>query len=97
MNAPHYVDFVEDTVEEDLEPITAAFFVVFGMDCPRCAARIRNSLLSVEGVIEAYVDYAGSTVQVIFNPQLTNVPALVTTVNQTPAENRHGYWAVFLG
>jgi len=83
-------------VAEDLEPITAAFFGVFGMDCPRCAARIRHGLLSVKGVIEAYVDYVGSTVQVIFNPQLTSVPALVATVDQTPAESRHGYWAVFL-
>ena len=97
MNANRYVDSLEDTVEEELEPITAAFFVVFGMDCPRCAARVRHGLLSVKGVDEAYVDYVGSTVHVIYNPELTDVPTLIAAVDQTPPENRHEYWAVFLG
>lgn len=97
MNANRYVDSLEHTVEEELEPITAAFFVVFGMDCPRCAARVRNSLLSVKGVVEAYVDYIGAMAQVVFNPDLTSVPALVATVDRTPAESRHEYWAVYLG
>ncbi len=97
MSASGCVDSVPKTVAEELEHITAAFFVVFGMDCPRCEARVRNSLLSVKGVVEAYVDYIGAMAQVVFNPDLTNVPTLVATVDRTPAESRHGYWAVYLG
>ena len=66
------------------------------MGCPNCAARVRNSLIALTGVVEAYVDHTAGMAQVNFNPNLTNLPALVEAVAQAGGDGRHEYRAQLL-
>jgi len=69
---------------------------VYGMGCPNCAARVRNSLLSLYGVIEAYVDHVFGMAQVVFNPELATVEALLLAVARAGNDGRHEYGAQLL-
>lgn len=69
---------------------------VQGMGCPNCAARVRNSLLTLNGVTEAAVDHRTGTADVEFNPQLIVIPALCEAVARAGNDGRHRYRAFYL-
>ena len=50
---------------------------VAGMTCKFCPITIRKALKKVAGVISAKADYDSKTATVTFNPDKTNVEALV--------------------
>jgi copper chaperone CopZ len=50
------------------------------MSCPDCANRIRNSFLSLYGVIDAYVDHSAGIAQVSFNPAIETIDDLISAV-----------------
>jgi integral membrane protein (TIGR01906 family) len=66
---------------------------VWGMGCPNCAARVRNSLVSVHGVVDAAVDHEAGTAEVLYNPHLVGVSALIAAVSQAGNDGRHRYYA----
>ena len=69
---------------------------VQGMGCPNCAARVRNSLISLNGVIEAYVDHVIGLADVEFNPTRVTIPALIAAVARAGGDGRHEYRARLL-
>ena len=89
-----HVDLIQKTATaEEQETATTAVLAVWGMGCPNCAARVRNSLIALTGVVEAYVDHTAGMAQVNFNPNLTSLPALVEAVAQAGGDGRHEYQA----
>ncbi|HLB48808.1 MAG TPA: heavy-metal-associated domain-containing protein [Anaerolineales bacterium] len=91
-----HVDPIQKTpTAEERRSIYTTLLAIRGMGCPNCAARVRNSLLSLSGVIDADVNHTTGTAQVDFNPNLTTVPALVNAVAQAGGDGRHEYsvWA----
>lgn len=89
------VEPIEKTASaEELETTTVAHLAIFGMGCPTCAARVRNSLLTVHGVSEAEVDHTAGRGKVVFAPRLTTIDAVVDAVTQAGNDGRHEYWAV---
>jgi integral membrane protein (TIGR01906 family) len=66
---------------------------VWGMGCPNCAARVRNSLVSLHGVVDAAVDHEAGTAEVLYNPDLVGVPALIAAVSLAGNDGRHRYYA----
>lgn len=66
---------------------------VWGMGCPNCAARVRNSLISLDGVIDADVDHTAGMAEVVFNPNLVNMVALIDAVARAGGDGRHEYHA----
>ena len=72
---------------------TSALLAVEGMGCPNCAARVRNSLLTLTGVVEAQVLLDRALVDVTYNPHLADLPALVNAVAQAGGDGRHEYEA----
>jgi len=66
---------------------------VYGMGCPNCANRVRNSLISLNGVMEAYVDHTMGIADVEFNPDLVTIPALIDVVARAGGDGRHNYHA----
>ena len=83
------------TVEE-LAASATAVLMVSGMGCPNCAARVRNSLLSISGATEAYVDHTLGLAKVVFNPTLTTTSALIDAVARAGGDGRHAYRAVHI-
>ena len=95
MNSNCHVDAIQKTATaEEQQTITSALLAVWGMGCPNCAARVRNSLLLLTGVVEAQVLLELGMANVTYNPNLTNIPALINAVAQAGGgDGRHTYRA----
>jgi|Deesub1362A_J573_1020465.scaffolds.fasta_scaffold05512_5 copper chaperone CopZ len=89
-------------VEPISKPITAeakaradqVFLAVWGMRCPNCAMRVRNSLLQLEGVLEAEVSHINGIAQVLYDREKVDVLALAKAVASAGGDGRHSYRAV---
>ncbi len=75
----------------------SAELAVSGMGCQNCAARVRNSLVRVHGVIDAVVDHTLGTALVAFNPRYASTDQLIQAVAMAGGDGRHEYRAVITG
>jgi Cd2+/Zn2+-exporting ATPase/Cu+-exporting ATPase len=92
MNENCHVERLDKTpLPDELRETTAVALAVSGMGCPNCAMRVHNSLLGVHGVNRAKVDHANGVALVVFNPTLTDVPALGQAVVLAGGDGRHEY------
>ena len=62
-----------------------------GIGRPNCAARVRDNLLALKGVIEAEVNHINGTAHVEFNPNLVTMAALFEAVAQASNDGRRRY------
>jgi len=87
---PIYKDAVSP---ETLRNADFALLAVWGMGCPNCATRVRNSLLSVDGVlgVDVYLNMAMAEVRYDSKKILPEV--LVTAVAHAGNDGRHEYRA----
>jgi len=89
-----HVELLQKTATaEEQQTTTSALLAVWGMGCPNCAARVRNSLISLKGVVDAEVDHTIGMAEVVFNPSLTAIPALIEAVTRAGGDGRHEYRA----
>jgi len=79
-----------------LESAQAAFLSVSGMGCPRCAARVRNGLLLLDGVLYAKISLETSSAAVAYDPDRIHETDLVTAVAHSGDDGRHQYRAQVL-
>ncbi|HBG74716.1 MAG: hypothetical protein A2X25_11835 [Chloroflexi bacterium GWB2_49_20] len=79
---------------EEIQNINEVFLTVWGMGCPNCAARVRNSLVSLQGVVEAQVDHQAGVAKVTYNPTLVSMQELADAVFRAGGDGRHEYRAV---
>ena len=93
----HVEPLQKTATAEEQQTTTSALLAVWGMGCPNCAARVRNSLLSLKGVVDAEVDHTIGMAEVVFNPSLTTVPALIEAVARAGGDRRHRYRAQLWG
>lgn len=92
-----HVEPIEKTAsQEELQQQNQVLLSVLGMGCPNCAARVRNSILNLHGVISADVDHVRGLAKVSYNPQLTDVGALTGAVARAGNDGRHEYRALAL-
>ena len=92
-----YVEPVQKvSTADEQKNVELALISVSGMGCINCANRVRNSLLSLYGVIDAYVDHTAGIAQVSFNPNLETVDNLLSAVTQAGGDGRHAYGARLL-
>ena len=80
------------TVDEQ-EQIELALLAVWGMDCPNCANRVRNSVLALYGVTDASVDHAAGLAQVSYNPTLVKIDSLISAIRGAGRDGQHSYGA----
>ena len=78
---------------EEMQDAQTAYLTVWGMRCPNCALRVRNSLLSLHGVLNATVNHTLGLAEVVFNPRLSNTSALVDAVARCGGDGHHSYGA----
>jgi len=81
----------------DRDGSLSAELVVSGMGCPNCAARVRNSLVMVRGVVDAVVDHTSGRALVAFNPRMASAAQLVEAVARAGGDGRHEYHAAIIG
>ena len=92
-----YVEPVQKIVtDEERQKVEMALLTVWGMRCPNCAARVRNSLLSLSGVVNVCIDHTVGIAGVVFNPELATVKMLINAVANAGSDGRHEYGARLL-
>lgn len=70
-----------------------AYLGVRGMGCPRCALRVRNGLLRLDGVLMAEVFLAKGIAAAAYDPSQLTPSALVRAVAAAGNDGRHHYQA----
>jgi len=70
-----------------------ARLVLAGLGCPNCAARVRNALLALDGVIAVDVSLESQRAVVIYDPTRTLPDQLVEAVHRSGATSHHAYRA----
>ncbi len=81
---------------EELSEAASVWLAVFGMGCPNCANRVRNSLLALDGVLDVSVSHVAGMAEIFFKQDAVRVPDLIAAVAQAGKDGRHEYWAVAL-
>ena len=93
----HVEPIYKDAVSADaLRNADSATLAIWGMGCPNCATRVRNSLLSLEGVygVDVYLNMALAEVR--YDSQNVSVNVLVEAVARAGNDGRHEYRAQLL-
>ncbi len=81
---------------EELANAASIWLAVFGMGCPNCAARVRNSLLALDGVLDVSVSHVAGMAEIFFKQDTVPVTDMIAAVAQAGNDGRHEYWAVAL-
>lgn len=89
----HVEPLQKTATHEEKQSTNLIVLAVQGMGCPNCANRVRNSVIQVDGVVDALVDHTYGLAQVIYNPNLTNQEALIDAVARAGGDGRHEYRA----
>jgi len=90
-----HVDPVNKEIQaEERQGASTVGLAVAGMGCPNCAMRVRNSLLRLDGVLEAEVDHLAGRATIFYRPERTSVSAMMEAVRRAGGDGRHEYWAM---
>lgn len=92
----HVEPLQKNATPAERQSTTSVLLAVEGMGCSNCAARVRNGLLALTGVVEAYVVLDESMADVTYNPGLADVPALIAGVARAGGDGRHNYRALVI-
>lgn len=87
---PIYKDAVSN---EEIRNAESALLAVWGMGCENCATRVRNSLLSLEGVYSVNVQLNLAMAEVSYDGRKVTAQRLVEAVARAGNDGRHEYRA----
>ena len=92
----HVLPLDKPASPEQLDQAETAFLLVRGMGCPRCAIRVRNGLLQIEGVVAAEVVLERLLAKVWYDPKVLERENLAALLPAMTADGRHNYSAQLL-
>ena len=81
---------------DEQEQIELVLLAVWGMGCPNCANRVRNSVLSIYGVTATYVDHAAGIAQISYNPNFVKIDSLISAIRWAGRGSKYAYGARLL-
>ena len=87
----HVEPIQKDTSVDDLQEAHIVGLAVSGMGCVNCGMRVRNSLLALDGVVSADVDWERGLALVDYVPARTNVDTLLRAVAAAGNDGHHNY------
>ena len=90
-----YVKPINKDIQTLKQPqkLDKATLIVSGMGCENCATRVRNSLLTLEGVYGAEVFLNMALVEVSYEFEKTSPQELVAAIARAGNDGRHEYRA----
>ncbi len=89
-----HVEPMEKPLDEAaLVSAQAVYLAVSGMGCPNCAARVRNGLLSIDGVLLADVNLGMNIAAAAYDPERVTPEDLTQAVTDAGNDGRHHYVA----
>jgi copper chaperone CopZ len=74
-----------------------AYLAISGLNCPNCANRVRNALISSLGVTDALVDHIDGLAEVTYNPDLIRPTHFMEIVSKAGGDGIHRYSAEVIG
>jgi copper chaperone CopZ len=89
----HVEEVVKRLDQEALSDAMTAYLAVWGMGCPRCALRVRNSLLGLDGVLLAIVVLERCMAVVAYDPHRVDTDKLLQAVSAAGNDGCHNYQA----
>ena len=89
----HVEPIQKDASVDDLSEARIVGLTVRGMGCVNCATRVRNSLLALNGVVSADVDWERGLALVDYVPAKTSVDAVLLAVAAAGNDGHHSYYA----
>ncbi len=93
-----HVEPIQKTVLDSvLKNADTTLLAVSGMGCPNCAARVRNGLVSLDGVHHAEIYLDPGLAQVYFDGGKVTPEMLIDAVAFADNDGRHHYEAVVAG
>lgn len=93
-----HVEPIQKTVLESvLRNADTTLLAVSGMGCPNCAARVRNGLVSLDGVHHAEIYLEAGLIEVYFDGSKITLEMLIRAVADAGNDGRHHYEAVIAG
>lgn len=91
------VEPLEKPLNRDaLATAVVAYLEVSGMGCMRCAVRVRNGLLSLDGVLLAEVNLENGFAAAAIDPLRVRYSDLIAAVVGAGNDGRHHYHAKFI-
>lgn len=83
----------KDAPAEEIRNADRALLAVWGMGCPNCVTRVRNSLLSLDGVYGVDVYLNMKIAEVSYDSKKVSTVTLVNAVSSAGNDGRHEYRA----
>jgi len=87
----HVEPIVKRATPLEQAQLTDGHLLIRGMGCPNCAAGVRNSLLKLDGVVDAIVDHNFGAGRVVYNPTMVTSQELEGAVRAADRDGRHEY------
>jgi copper chaperone CopZ len=78
---------------DEIQNVRVAFLNIWGMGCPSCANRVHNTLVALNGVVDARVNHVDGKAQVVYNPNLATSDDLIVAVGRASCDEQHQYGA----
>jgi copper chaperone CopZ len=92
------VEPVEKPLDEAaLANASTVYLAVQGMGCPRCAMRVRNGLLGLDGVLAAEIFLAEGLAVTAYDPIRVAASDLIAAITSAGNDGRHHYQAQVIG
>lgn len=92
-----HVEALQKPLDRDaLAQAQAVYLAVSGMGCPRCATRVNNSLLRLDGVLVSEVVLEDCLAAVAYDPAVVTPSDLIEAVADAGNDDRHRYTARIL-
>jgi len=89
----HVEPIQKATTAEEQKNVALVLLAVWGMGCPNCANRVRNSLLALDGVfiVDIFLDMAMA--EISYDSAKVSVEMLQDAVSRAGNDGRHHYRA----
>jgi copper chaperone CopZ len=92
-----HVEAIQKTAsEKQIRDSDRALLSIGGMGCSSCATRVRNGLLSLEGVFGANIYLNLSLAEVYYDSRKVSTGVLKDAVERAGNDGRHEYHAVVI-
>ena len=78
---------------EAVENAVTTYLRIQGMGCPNCAMRVRNGLLSLEGVYAVKIELERGLAAIVYNSESVITDDLIQAVASASNDGRHNYVA----
>lgn len=81
---------------EEMTRSQHAYLAISGLNCPNCATRVRNALISCLGVTDVVIDHFDGLGDVTYNPDQIQPASIVEVISKAGDGGKHSYSAMVL-